>query len=703
MHKKSFLLIGLLGVMLILSFSIVNSQQDPQAIPLTFGFYGPADSSGALGLQVAVDEINDLGTFTGADGVPYRLEAIISEDLNALSGATVILALPHDEPTLEEPLTLAQPVILLSSYHDLALPDVGATLFRGMTDDGQLYRALADFAVRFNTLERLVIIGDTEIYGEDFNDFATAISQVAGEREIIAQQISADLPTLDQINEAVGLSPQVIVYRGTLDNGAAVLDVLASTGWTGVFVYDHAYEAAQAGLLNVPSGIQVIGLTSWSNGSDDALSQLFQQAYTSRTGQLPDAVAVAAYDLTWAIRLVVERVGGDSARLTAELPNIESFRTTQGRVNPAVYGGNDLLRSAVVYQLHPLGGMQVLARYDAGALVVDDQSTTAALPTQAPLPSATPSGPVVVVTANGLNIRSGPGFEYARIGRLAQGDTVGVVGTVPDYSWFYIQASNGLGWVKAEFVQLFNPLGGVTGIPQVPIPPTPTVGATFTPESPADLVIDSVTLSPARVVTGQPFNATIMIRNAGGTDAPAFAVAVNWQPGNVATTGNVPFLPVFESTSLVIQAVVTGTGAQSTTVTVDSGNAVTESNEANNTFVVNYVVDAQPIEEKTVTVGIGQHNWAGTLPDFDWTGAAPITAMNGGFLGQIIGLDFNNITTSDLTAAKITGPDITSLAAGTVFGLRTGEGHCGVFRIDSVVGSALTISYRMYDVLSCAG
>jgi uncharacterized protein YraI len=94
-----------------------------------------------------------------------------------------------------------------------------------------------------------------------------------------------------------------------------------------------------------------------------------------------------------------------------------------------------------------------------------------------------------VVIDTDLNVRTGPGTEYDRLGVLASGATVAVVGKNDDASWWYIvfpPSADERGWVAAQFVTARNTDGVSVINTPTPYPtPSPTsvveITATFTP------------------------------------------------------------------------------------------------------------------------------------------------------------------------------------------------------------------------------
>jgi lipoprotein-anchoring transpeptidase ErfK/SrfK len=91
-----------------------------------------------------------------------------------------------------------------------------------------------------------------------------------------------------------------------------------------------------------------------------------------------------------------------------------------------------------------------------------------ALPTQIP-PTAAPA--TVVADADGVNVRSGPGTDFAKIGFLSPGAEAKVIGRHGD--WWRIDYAGAQAWVASWVVTAFN----VEGVPEVAAPPTPVTAS----------------------------------------------------------------------------------------------------------------------------------------------------------------------------------------------------------------------------------
>jgi hypothetical protein len=96
--------------------------------------------------------------------------------------------------------------------------------------------------------------------------------------------------------------------------------------------------------------------------------------------------------------------------------------------------------------------------------------------TTAPTSSITDSGTAAVTMLVDLNVRSGPGVQYDRVGFLSEGSSVAVIGVDKQTSWWKIDCPASITvdqcWVAggAQYVALEN----VQDVPTVVAPPTPT-------------------------------------------------------------------------------------------------------------------------------------------------------------------------------------------------------------------------------------
>jgi uncharacterized protein YraI len=102
-----------------------------------------------------------------------------------------------------------------------------------------------------------------------------------------------------------------------------------------------------------------------------------------------------------------------------------------------------------------------------------DTPPPTATPTESP-PTATPaepaSAPEARVTTASLNVRSGPGTAYSRLGQVTNGHTSDVLGRNDDNSWILINYSGGKGWVSATYAQIEGDIDSVEVVEVAPPP-----------------------------------------------------------------------------------------------------------------------------------------------------------------------------------------------------------------------------------------
>jgi hypothetical protein len=128
------------------------------------------------------------------------------------------------------------------------------------------------------------------------------------------------------------------------------------------------------------------------------------------------------------------------------------------------------------------------------------------LPTVAiPTVTGTPSGPMAVVIPGNepqINLRSGPGSLYDKVGVLLVGQSVPAKGRSPKGEWTLVEypgVPGGTAWVYSLYIEVKPP----TQLPIVEPPPTPTPAqtATIDPTLAAKFII---TVAPTRLPTYTP-------------------------------------------------------------------------------------------------------------------------------------------------------------------------------------------------------
>jgi uncharacterized protein YraI len=114
--------------------------------------------------------------------------------------------------------------------------------------------------------------------------------------------------------------------------------------------------------------------------------------------------------------------------------------------------------------------------------------TETATPTLTPeTPTATVPGGPALVTQTDLNVRAGPGTNYALLGLFPTGTTVEIIGRDESRQWWQVRfppAPDSIGWVSAD--PTFSKVSNAENVPVAQAPPTPTSTPTDTPLPPTD-------------------------------------------------------------------------------------------------------------------------------------------------------------------------------------------------------------------------
>ncbi len=725
-HRK----VGLLVSVVVLAGLIVPlalAAPAPQAATtLRIGYLGPMTSDTANGAQLAMDQISAAGGITAPDGTNYRFElaALATEPtaetlevaLNELLDQDLVAILGPDSnslftaDTLDALVATGLPVLTPATGDTLTTNDAADVLFRTRAPERVYSYALATYLTEDLELSSIALVQSDVESTEALLSFES-ILQGVGLNVADRIQVADGAALGDEIQRLLDANPEAIVMWGPPRDAATLLENLRDGGWQGQFAYRHADEAARAGLLPRSLVNGVLGVSSWSYAYTNQASRIFLRDYVVAFGEVPGPHAVAAYDAIWFLRAIIRDQGTNPDAIREGLLGSTPRTLVQGTLHPVDYGNGDLIRLAMVYELGPYGGATVLARFDdTQRLSLEDTgeevaqagpTPTPGPPTETPFPTATLEGTWLRVTANVLNVRTGPGFNYDRIGQVAEGDLLRVMGSIPDYSWMLVDFRGGVGWVKTEYAEL---TGNLADVPvNVSIPPTPTAAATQPPTLPPnpDIVIDTVVLQPSQPVPNQPFTATVTVRNAGGGAAGRFAIAATFQPGEVYTATHVEGLAAGQSVQAQLTGTLTGTGVFQVGVIADLNKEVQELNEDNNVYNVTYRADYALFAQQSGLQLSSGSEWDlyGGTPDIQWDGYN-IGMRNGAKVGILSGVTYENVTYDTIAPAVVTnttGLTTEQVNPGVVIGLLTAEGHRAAMRIDNRQGETIWVSYRVYN------
>lgn len=116
-------------------------------------------------------------------------------------------------------------------------------------------------------------------------------------------------------------------------------------------------------------------------------------------------------------------------------------------------------------------------------------------------PTSTIAIPVFSATQT-MNVRGGPGTNYAVIGRLTAGQQFTITGRNASGDWLQFNFNGQTGWVSASLVQA---TGSLAAVAVVQAPPPPTLAPTRTPTPTPRLLVKPTLLIACRLQAGPTF------------------------------------------------------------------------------------------------------------------------------------------------------------------------------------------------------
>ncbi|MBL8133779.1 MAG: SH3 domain-containing protein [Anaerolineae bacterium] len=189
-----------------------------------------------------------------------------------------------------------------------------------------------------------------------------------------------------------------------------------------------------------------------------------------------------------------------------------------------------------------------------------------------------------------VNVRSGPGTEYAVLGQATGGMELPVIGY--NGQWYVVNFGGVQGWMAGWVSTLAGNCGGLAliGAPAAPPtalpPPTPVPGSGGQP----DLYVSEFALDPSTPIQGQPVNVRLGVYNQGDASISGVSFHIAWYPGEnygspacgwdldgLAARGGRILTCTYAGYPSPYASI-------NTLVAVDTTNTVSESNEANNRF-----------------------------------------------------------------------------------------------------------------------
>jgi heat shock protein HslJ len=295
-------------------------------------------------------------------------------------------------------------------------------------------------------------------------------------QEVTSDALPTNAEVADEFNQA---SSQPGGYEGFLQVQSYQLNELESSDWQPDLTLSDDLIGSLT-IANMPaSGIQdrVWMLTTQTTADGTA----------QEVGGTTDYTVIFSADGTYSFQADCNSGGGQYAVTGGMVGGlaVKPGPTTLAECGPnsdydVLVGG---LLAAQEYRVHPGGAvLELVLPSEGGSLFFTNLGSGEAVDPDAPETTLPPpeSGQSTgtVIAPSGVNVRIGPGLEYATIGYAPYGTEGAVVGVSADGEWYASPNPDGsgtVGWVTSAYVEVTNPESIPVLLPQAPAPtPVPT-------------------------------------------------------------------------------------------------------------------------------------------------------------------------------------------------------------------------------------
>ncbi len=600
-RSKTHIIAGMiiLTLLILLTFNIVYGQSAPV---FRIGVLDDQQGPIANGARLAVRDINAAGGVRGADGTQFQLELIVQPIANtnvtntiaSLRDASLIAVLgPQSDSDVKDNIAALQalsvPVLSPADGDTTLTDDQSGRLFRTRAAQLLQGRALANVLTTDYNLKRIVT-------AQLDNDLETSAGVVGFTISLTSLSVTPQLALQVQSDDAITQAVQqinannieAVVAYGQPARAGKLLSDLRAAGFRGQFVYNQADEAA----FRTTAGKDIAGTfasITWPFTAEDENGRAFRDKFIQLYGNIPGPIEASSYDAVTLLGAAINRPG----ELQTNLTQLDNVVGVQGTLRPAQLPKGETSDNVAVVQYGEFGSPQILARF-AGNQRLDINLPV--LPTLAPtvVATATPDGVVITIKQSKQNVRTGPSTAYDVIGQVSKDEQYQVVGATSDNAWVVIQFRGQLGWLATYLLDVF---GNLQTVPIIAPPPTPTLlpsptplPVTATPFSSINLVAGNFSFVPGSPNCAETFNVFMDVANLGTAISPGGTVSVNdyRQADNSFQTGTVGAFPSLAPGQTVNVGPIPLTVStyynenHLLVMTVDSNNAIFESNETDN-------------------------------------------------------------------------------------------------------------------------
>ena len=374
-------------VLLMIAFVFVSmcfaggNQEESSSESIKIGFIGPLTGDyanyGTLckqAVQMAIEEINANG---GINGVQVKLYAEDSEGdsqkalaaMEKLSSSDKVCAvigpvLTGESFSVAERAQAEGIVIITPSASHKDITNVGDYIFRTTPSDGLQgevagkywyqvlgYRKLAVLYAK-NDYSQGLYESMSEAFTEDGGQIVAAETFMVGDKDFKTQ-----LTNLKNTDAEAIYIPDYTAEMAQILEQAAQLGIdkpfLSSDGFLSEEIYDLAGQYTDGVVYTASAKIE-----------ESDKNKVFKENYTAKWGVGPDSFASNAYDATYILASVIEKVGTNREAIKKGMKEVKDFEGVNGIINFAENG--DLVAYQGIYKVEGTTPVYI------GAFTVED-------------------------------------------------------------------------------------------------------------------------------------------------------------------------------------------------------------------------------------------------------------------------------------------------------------------------------------------
>lgn len=361
----AFAVVALLAMSMCFAGGDKESSADGAVVKI--GFIGPLTGDyanyGTLcrqAVEMAIDEINAKG---GVNGASIKLFAEDSEGdsqkalaaMEKLSSSDKVCAiigpvLTGETFSVAERAQAEGIVIITPSASHKDITNVGDYIFRTTPSDGLQGEVAGKYWSQVLGYTKLAVLYAKNDYSQGLYESMSEVFTQDGGQIVAAETFMVgDKDFKTQLTKLKNTDAQAIYLPDYTAEMAQILEQAAQLGIDKPFLSGDGFLSEEIYSL---AGQYTDGVvyTASARVEESNKNKEFKDAYTARWGIGPDSFATNAYDATYILVSVIEKVGIDRKAIKTGMEQVKDFEGVNGIINFAPNG--DLVAYQGIYEVH---------------------------------------------------------------------------------------------------------------------------------------------------------------------------------------------------------------------------------------------------------------------------------------------------------------------------------------------------------------